>query len=345
MPNACEIAIYQDIDSLDGFGPQALRDALALAGPVSEIHVRLNSQGGNVVDGLACFNILKQNPARKIVHVDGMALSIASLVMCAGDEIEVAENSWVMIHNPHNTAAGTPDDLRDMAELLDKMRDQIASVYQAKSGKPIAEVLAMMDAETWLTGTEAVAAGFADRTTTPIAAAAAFDVRRFSHPPVIGAVAMADNAATFQQLKGAFPKASAEFLVNCQASNFTLEQARASYDETTAAALAEAVAEANKAKAELQQMMLKKQEEEEAACKAKAEAEAAALTAAEAKAKTGVKPLTTATAKATGGPADEWRDAVAAKMESGLTKAKAFSAVVRENPELHAAYVAAVNAR
>jgi ATP-dependent protease ClpP protease subunit len=343
MPNTVDIAIYQDIDSLTGFGPQSLRDALAVAGPVGEIHLRLNSQGGNVVDGLACFNILKQHPARKIVHVDGMALSIASLVMCAGDEIEVAENSWVMIHNPHNTAAGTPDDLRDMAELLDKMRDQIASVYQARSEKPLAEVLALMDAETWMTGAEAVAAGFADRTTTPLAVAATFDARRFSHAPKQGAITMA--AATFQELRSAFPKGTAEFFVNCQASNLSLEQARATYDETTAAALAEAVAEANKAKAALQEMMTKKQEDEEAACKAKAEAEAQAKAAAEAKAKTGVKPVASTTAHGAAGPVEAWKEAVAAKCSAGMAKAAAVRSVAIESPDLHAAYVAAVNAR
>jgi ATP-dependent Clp protease, protease subunit len=344
MADACEIAIYQDVDSIDGFGPQMLRDALAVAGPVAEIHVRLNSQGGNVVDGLAIYNILRQHPARKIVHVDGMALSIASLVMCAGDEIEVAENSWVMIHNPHNTAAGTPDDLREMADLLDKMRGQIASVYQKRSGKPVDEVLALMDAETWWTGSEAVAAGFADRTSTPLAVAATFDARRFSKPPTQGVAAMA--SATFQDLKAAFPRASAEFVVNCMASNFSMDQARASYDEATAAALSEAIAEANKAKAELADFLKKKQDDEEAACKAKDEAEATAKAAAEAKAKAGgVKPLASSTAKSEGGPADAWRAAVADKIASGMPKAKAHSAVARENPELHAAYVAAVNAR
>jgi ATP-dependent Clp protease, protease subunit len=343
MPNVSDIAIYQDIDALTGFGPQALRDALAAAGPVSEVHIRLNSQGGNVVDGLACYNILRQHPARKIVHVDGMALSIASLVMCAGDEIEAAENSWIMIHNPHNSVAGTPEDLRDMAGLLDQMRDQIASVYEKRSGKPRAEVLALMDAETWMTGPQAVEAGFADRTSTPIAVAATFDARRFSHPPTQGAIPMAEQAATFAQLQTAFPKATAEFFVNAQARGFTLDQARASYDETTAAALAEAVAEANKAKAELAAFLQKKKDEddEKAACEAKAKAEAAAKAAA----RRGVKPLADAGAKGGGDPIDAWKIAIAAKCTAGMSKAAAVRAVTIEDPDLQKAYIAAVNAR
>jgi ATP-dependent protease ClpP protease subunit len=341
MPNVSDIAIYQDIDALTGFGPQALRDALAAAGPVSEVHIRLNSQGGNVVDGLACYNILRQHPARKIVHVDGMALSIASLVMCAGDEIEAAENSWIMIHNPHNSVAGTPEDLRDMAGLLDQMRDQIASVYEKRSGKPRAEVLALMDAETWMTGPQAVEAGFADRTSTPIAVAATFDARRFSHPPTQGAIPMAEQAATFAQLQTAFPKATAEFFVNAQARGFTLDQARASYDETTAAALAEAVAEANKAKATLAEFLKKKEEDEKAACEAKAKEEAAAKAAA----RRGVKPLADAGAKGGVDHIDAWKIAIAAKCTAGMSKAAAVRAVAIEDPDLHAAYIDAVNAR
>ena len=78
-----EIAIYQDIDSATGYGPQMMRESLAAANG-QPVTIRLNSQGGNVIDGLACYNLLKQYPGEKTVIVDGMALSIASVIAMAG---------------------------------------------------------------------------------------------------------------------------------------------------------------------------------------------------------------------------------------------------------------------
>ena len=180
----CEIAIYTDIGSAVGeYGPEALRRDLKAAGTVSEIHLRLNSQGGNVVDGLAMFNILRQHPARKVVTVDGMALSIASIVAMAGDEIIVPENAWLMVHHPHNSVSGTPTDLRAMAGLLEDMGTQLANIYAARTRRPLSEIRKLMDAETWLTGKDAVRAGFADRTTPALAMAAQFDSSKFRNAP------------------------------------------------------------------------------------------------------------------------------------------------------------------
>ncbi|MDX9862466.1 MAG: Clp protease ClpP [Rhodospirillales bacterium] len=179
-----EIAIYSDIDSVTGFGPQAMREALAEAGG-GPITIRLNSQGGNVIDGLACLNLMRSYPGEKTVVIDGMALSIASLIACGGDTVQMAENAWMMIHNPHNECAGDGDDLRGMAGLLDGMRDQLATVYSAKSKKPKEEILALMAAETWMTGPQAKEAGFVDEVTASLEVAATFDADRFSRPPTI----------------------------------------------------------------------------------------------------------------------------------------------------------------
>jgi len=177
-----EIAIYQDIDSATGYGPETLRRELARAAG-QPVTVRLNSQGGNVIDGLAMYNLLKQYPGKVTVAIDGMALSIASIVAMAGEKIIMPENSWLMIHNPVNDVTGDGDGLRQMAGLLDGMRDQLAAVYAARSKRPIAEILDMMAAETWMTGRQAVEAGFATSTTAPLALAAVYDVTRFRNAP------------------------------------------------------------------------------------------------------------------------------------------------------------------
>ena len=343
-----EIAIYQDIDSLTGFGPQKLRDALAEAadGPVT---IRLNSEGGNVIDGLACYNLLRSYAGEKTVVIDGMALSIASLIACGGDKVQMAENAWFMLHNPHNQAAGDGDDLRDMADLLDAMRDQLASVYSAKSQKPKEEVLQLMDAETWLTGPQAQEAGFVDEVTASLEVAAEFDASRFSRPPTIQPqkeTAMA--AATFQELKAAFPQAQAEFIVSCQAKGHTLEKARAEYDEQMAKALEEAAAELNATKADFEEF--KKKKEEEAKAKEEEEKEAEAKAKAEEEEeeeapapRAGVKAA--ASGKAKGGrTAGAFSDAVNERVKLGLPMAQAVAEVVDESPEIHREFVLAANA-
>ena len=356
MPNGLatmEIAIYQDIDSATGYGPQMMRDALALAGG-APVRIRLNSQGGNVIDGLAIHNLLKAYPAEKTVIIDGMALSIASVIAMAGDRVEIAENSWMMIHNPNNEAAGDGDAMRDMATLLDGMRDQLAGIYAAKSGKTPDECRALMAAETWMTGPQAVESGFADIVTASLAVAAAVDTRRFTNfPKEIDTMAV----ATYQDLKKAFPRAKADFIVRCMDRNLDIEKARAEFDEDMVKALEETTEELAKAKAELEEMKeaqakakaeeeLTKEEEVAAKAKAKAEEDEEAEAKAKARAKAGVRPVAGKGGSRSGQSATaEWHDAIAEKMKTGLPKARATRAIVLERPELHRAFLTEVNSR
>ena len=352
MPDAFEIAIYQDIDSATGFGPQMLRDALAAAGG-QPVTIRLNSQGGNVIDGLAIHNLLKSYPAAKTVIIDGMALSIASVIAMAGDQIQIAENSWMMIHNPNNEAAGDGDAMREMAGLLDGMRDQLAGIYAAKSGKSADECRALMAAETWMTGPQAVEAGFADTVTASLTVAATFDARRFSNPPTTGDQKM--SAATFAEIKKAFPRASAEFIVRCLDRTLDLDRARAEFDQEMSETLAAVTEELTKCRAELEEMktaaakaaaeeamVVEEEKKEEAAAKAKAAEEEAAKTAA--KAKSGVKPMAAGKAKAGQSATARWHEAIAEKMKTGLPKAKAVRSVAIEDPDLQAEFIAEANA-
>lgn len=344
-----EIAIYTDIDSVTGFGPQMLRDGLseAAGGPIT---IRLNSQGGNVIDGLACYNLLRSYPGEKTVVIDGMALSIASLIACGGDRVWMAENAWFMIHNPHNDVSGDGDGLRDMASLLDGMRDQLATVYAAKSKKPKEEILQLMAAETWMTGPQAKEAGFVDEVTASLEVAADFDASRFSRPPQTKQEETAMAAATYHELKSAFPKAKAEFLTRCLDKDLTIDKARAEYDEAQAKALEETTEELAKAKAEMEELKkeseakAKAEEEEKKAAEAKAKAEEEKK-AAEAKARSGVLPVGTATGRGGQTATAEWTEAVSEKMKAGLPKSKAIRSVVIERPELHQSYLSEANAR
>ena len=346
-----EIAIYSDIDSLTGFGPQALREALAEAdgGPMT---IRLNSEGGNVIDGLACYNLLRSYKGETTVVIDGMALSIASLVVCGADKVQMAENAWMMVHNPHNQAQGDGDDMREMAGLLDGMKDQLATVYSAKSKKSKEEITQLMDAETWMTGPQALEAGFVDEVTASLEVAATFDATRFEKPPTIPKNKekhiMAE--ATFKDLKTAFPRASADFIVRCQSKGHDLNAARAEFDEENAKAMEEKEKELAESKAAFEEFQketeetakAEEEEKKEAEAKAKAEEEEEQK-ATEAKAKAGVRPAG-GVAKRSSDTASAFRNAVNEKMKLGLPRAQAVSETVYEQPELHQEFVRAANA-
>ena len=131
----------------------------------SQIDLHINSPGGDVFDGIAIYNLIKQHPAKVTSYVDGLAASIASVIALAGDQIYMAENALFMIHNPYGMAFGESADMRKMADLLDTVRGSIVKAYVSKTGKPDTEIFPLMDSETWMTADEAVEFGFIDEVT------------------------------------------------------------------------------------------------------------------------------------------------------------------------------------
>jgi ATP-dependent Clp protease, protease subunit len=178
-----EIVIFDEIGT-GGISAKAFNDQLKALGDVQSITLRINSPGGDVFDGTAIYNMLKRHPARVEVTVDGIAASIASVIAMAGDRIIMPENSMLMIHNPWGGVIGEADDMRDMAEALEKIKVSILSAYR-RSGKSDEKISALMDAETWLSAQEAVAAGFADEMIPAVKVAALFDLSKFANPPRI----------------------------------------------------------------------------------------------------------------------------------------------------------------
>ena len=139
----------------------------------STIIVRINSVGGSVPDGLAIFNALKRHPAQIAVAIDGMAMSIASLIAMAGDTVEMAENGLLMIHAPWGVVAGNAAELRESADTLDKWADAMALSYAAKTGKGVAHARALLDGgDHYFSADEALAEGFIDSIREPVAIAA-----------------------------------------------------------------------------------------------------------------------------------------------------------------------------
>lgn len=188
--DAAELHIYEQIgkDWFDNSGVTAKEFSDALKGIPSAqpLTVFINSPGGNVWDGLAIYHALKARGNVTTV-VDGIAASIASVIALAGKEVRIPANALFMVHDPSGAAMGTAEDMLKMAEALEKHAEVIANIYVEKTGKPFDEVRSMMREETWLTGTEAAQAGFADTVTDEIsltASATNFDLSRFRRAPV-----------------------------------------------------------------------------------------------------------------------------------------------------------------
>ncbi len=165
--NSAELILYGDISDQSWWGdevtPKQMSDDLKALGDVDEIVVRINSCGGDVFAGVAIHSMLKRHPANIVVYVDGLAASIASIIAMAGDERIMPSGSMMMIHNPWTFAYGDSRDLRKTADTLDTIRTSMLEIYTEVTGMSDDEITALLDAETWLTATEAVAQGFATK--------------------------------------------------------------------------------------------------------------------------------------------------------------------------------------
>lgn len=202
-PRAAEILIYGDIgDSWYGDSVLAkdfVREIAAL--DVDSITLRINSYGGSVSDGIAIYNAIKRHPAKTTVSIDGVAASIASLIAMAGDTVEMAANSLLMIHAPWGGVMGNSADLRDFADLLDTWAAAMATSYAQKTGSSLAEMQALLTdgADHWFTAEQALAYKFIDATTTALPLAASFDraalAARFSSLPAVAGMAISTPIA------------------------------------------------------------------------------------------------------------------------------------------------------
>lgn len=151
-------------DAIDPWGVSAQSFVAELnAIDADSIDLHINSPGGDVYDGIAITNALRQHKATVTATVDGLAASAASFIAIGGaDVLQMAENSELMIHNAWALVVGDSDDMRDMAGRLDRHNSNVAGIYQSKAGGSVDDWLAAMKAETWYSADEAVEAGLAD---------------------------------------------------------------------------------------------------------------------------------------------------------------------------------------
>ena len=165
--NEAEILLYDTITDFDderwGYtSAKGIINKIKALGKIENITLRINCVGGDVFQAQAMYNYLKSHPANITVRVDGLAASAASLVAMAGNRIIMPENSMMMIHNPAGGVMGEADDMREVADILDKIRDMIANAYVARTGQEREKIVELMNAETWMTANEAYDLKFCD---------------------------------------------------------------------------------------------------------------------------------------------------------------------------------------
>jgi len=164
--NTAELLLYGTISDnswwSDSVSPKRFKEDLEKLGNVTQITVRIYSGGGDVFAANAIYSMLKDHKAEIIVKIDGLAASAATIIAMSGDKILIPENGYIMIHKVSTYISGNIDDIQKELELLEKIENTLVQTYVKRTGKTKEEVQALIDAETWLTGREAVEEGFAD---------------------------------------------------------------------------------------------------------------------------------------------------------------------------------------
>lgn len=163
--DASTISIYdvigQDFWTGAGFTAKRASAALRSIGP-KDVTVKINSPGGDMFEGLAIYNLLREHPAKVTVEVVGIAASAASVIAMAADEISMGLGTFIMVHNAWGAVIGNRHDFRAAVDIFDGFDAAMADIYEARTGMKRAEIAALMDAETYMGAKDAVAKGFAD---------------------------------------------------------------------------------------------------------------------------------------------------------------------------------------
>ena len=127
-----------------------------------DLTINIQSNGGDVFEGLAIYNQLRRHQGKVTVIVDSIAASIASVISMAGDSVLMMPQSFMMIHNPWTAVVGDAGEMRGVADLLDLIGGQIADIYAERSWQTVGRFLDLMAGETWLTAQDAIELGLAD---------------------------------------------------------------------------------------------------------------------------------------------------------------------------------------
>ena len=177
--DTADVYIYSEVGSHDVNAKSFIDELKTIKDKNIDVHI--NSLGGSVFDGLAIYNALKNHSKKVTTKVEGIAASIASVIAMAGDTIEMAENSLFMIHNPFAMSGGDANELRKTANILDKIRNEIASIYASKSKHDSDHYINLMDVETWFNSEETMELGLISGITQSIKVENNYDISKFEN--------------------------------------------------------------------------------------------------------------------------------------------------------------------
>ena len=200
-----EVSIFSDIGG--GVTSEAFHAELSRlkARGVKTLTISINSDGGDVSVGFHIFNMLARFPAKRIVRIEGIAASMASVIAMVGDEVVMPSNAMLMLHNPWGGITGNANQLKSFGEALEAMQANIRNAYAKRTGIHPVEIQKMMDRETWLSASESVRLGFADRVEGELKAAALAalpDISKFKNAPSMARGVEALCEAAFRRFNG-----------------------------------------------------------------------------------------------------------------------------------------------
>lgn len=158
--STAEVYLYDEIGYWGVTASDFLNALATVDADAIDLHV--NSPGGDVFDGVAIYNALVDHPATVNVIIDGLAASAASFIAMAGDRVTMNRAAQMMIHDASGICWGNAGDMQQMKDILDRVSNTIAGIYSARAGESEDFWRGLMQAETWYSGSEAVAAGLAD---------------------------------------------------------------------------------------------------------------------------------------------------------------------------------------
>lgn len=177
-----EIEIYGSLDEW-GFQKREFNHAFRQLKDADLITVRIDSEGGNPYDGFYIHDALRNHKAHIITRVDGIAASAAVLIMMAGDERQIVENGWTMIHCCYGTVKGGADDLENYASVMRKINQTYANIVARTTGIDVDTVVEMMEKETWMTGQESFDNKLATKILAPVKIAARASLSSYQNVP------------------------------------------------------------------------------------------------------------------------------------------------------------------
>lgn len=163
--NSNTITIYEQIGEDwmgGGFTAKKMAEALKAIGENNDVMVSINSPGGDFFEGATIYNLLREHKGKVTVKIPGLAASAASVIAMAGDTIQISEVGFLMIHNAWGLVVGNRHEMTKAADTFNVFDSAMADLYAARTGADRADVVEMMDNDTWMNASDAIENGFAD---------------------------------------------------------------------------------------------------------------------------------------------------------------------------------------